>query len=116
MGLNIKWNDDRIKGAATAILLITRARLAQGHWGGLIQGALVEYREDYEGYKAAFPKRELATAKDTSSLTNPQRREFYDKLVLAVEVLLAKIHRNRTRFSSLTELDNYLASQLKDFE
>jgi hypothetical protein len=116
MSLNIKWNDDRIKGAATAILLITRARLAQGHWGGLIQAALVEYRGDYEGYKAGYPIRSFAAAKDTTMLTNHQRREFYGKLVAALEILLAKIERNRTRFSSLIELDNYLISQLKGFE
>ena len=116
MSLKIKWNDDRVKGAATAVVLITRFRLAQGHWGGLIQASLVEYREDYEGYKARHPTRTLAAAKDSSGLVNAQRREFYEKLVAAVETLLARVERNRTRFSSLIELDNYLASQLKSFE
>jgi hypothetical protein len=116
MSLKIKWNDDRVKGAATAVLLITRSRLAQGHWGGLIQAALVEYREDHEGYKAGHPSRTLAAAKDSSGLADAQRREFYEKLVAAVEALLARVERNRTRFSSLTELDNYLALQLKGFE
>lgn len=116
MSLKIKWNDDRVEGAATAVVLITRFRLAQGHWGGLIQASLVEYREDYEGYKARHPTRTLAAAKDSSGLVNAQRREFYEKLVAAVETLLARVERNRTRFSSLIELDNYLASQLKSFE
>lgn len=115
MSLKIKWNDDRIRGAATAILLITRTRLSQGHWGGLIEASLIEYRGDYEGYKAAYPKRDLAHAKDVAVLTNPQRREFYLRLVAAVEALLARVERNRIRFSSLAELDNYLVSQLKSF-
>jgi hypothetical protein len=116
MALKIKWNDDRIKGAATAVLLITRERLSQGHWGGLITAALEEYRDDYEGYKATHPKRDLATAKDASMLTNAQRKEFYQRLVAAVDVLLARLERNKTQFNSLTELDNYLALNLRGFE
>ncbi|AKC83160.1 hypothetical protein IMCC26134_10905 [Verrucomicrobia bacterium IMCC26134] len=116
MALKIKWNDDRIKGAATAVLLITRERLAQGHWGGLVTAALEEYRHDHDGYKANHPKRDLAAAKDASMLTDAGRRAHYEKLVAAVEVLLARLERNKTQFSSLKELDNYLALTLKVFD
>lgn len=116
MGAKIKWNDDRVKGAATAVLLIVRTRLAEGHWGGLIEAALAEYRTDYEGYKAAYPKRDLATAKDAGGLKEERRREFYTKLVAAVEVMLTRLERNKTQFSSLRELDNYLVFNLKAFE
>jgi hypothetical protein len=116
MALKIKWNDDRIKGAATAVLLITRDRLAQGHWGGLITAALEEYRHDYDGYKATYPKRDLAAAKDASILTDSGRRAHYERLLAAVEVLLARLERNKTQFSSLKELDNYLALNLRSFD
>ncbi|MEY4488628.1 MAG: hypothetical protein RIQ79_1136 [Verrucomicrobiota bacterium] len=116
MALKIKWNDDRIKGVAIAVLLIVRTRLAQGHWGGLITAALEEYRDDYDGYKAAHPKRDLATAKDASLLTDAGRRAHYEKLVAAVEVLLARLERNKTQFNSLKELDNYLALNLRIFD
>ncbi len=116
MALKIKWNDDRIKGAVVAVLLITRDRLTQGHWGGLITAALEDYREDIDGYKAAHPKRDLTTAKDATALTDPRRREFYEKLIAAVEVILARLERNKTQFNSLKELDNYLTLNLRSFE
>lgn len=116
MALKIKWNDDRIKGAVTAVLLITRHKLAQGHWGGLIEASLLEYREDYDAYKAAHPKRDLATARDATALTDASRREFFERLVAAMDVLLARLERNKTQFNSLTELDNYLLLHLKRFE
>lgn len=116
MAQKIKWNDDRVKGAVAAVLLITRQKLSQGHWGGLIEAALLEYREDYDAYKAAFPKRDLATARDATGLTDANRREFFERLVAALDVLLARLERNKTQFNSLTELDNYLVLQLKRFE
>lgn len=116
MGVKIKANDDRIKAAATAVLLIARDRMAKAQAGGLITAALAEFRNDYEGYKAEHPKRDLASARDAAALTNAARRADYLKLVAAVEALLARIEKNRTEFSSLLELDNFLAFNLRAFD
>lgn len=116
MGVKIKANDDRIKAAAIAVLLIGRDRLARAQPAGLITAALTEFRSDYDGYKADHPKRTLIEAKDASPLTNAARREDYLKLVAAVEGLLARIEKNHTEFNSLLELDNYLAFNLKAFD
>ncbi len=116
MGVKIKSNDDRVKTAAIAVLLLCRDRMARAQSGGLVTAALAEFRNDYDGYKADHPKRDLATARDGSMLTNAARREDYLKLVAAVEALLARIEKNRTEFNSLLELDNYLAFNLKAFD
>lgn len=116
MGVKIKSNDDRIKAAAVAVLLLSRDRMARAQSGGLITAALAEFRNDYDSYKHDHPLRTLAAAKDASALTNAARREDYLKLVAAVEALLARIEKNRTEFSSLLELDNYLAFNLKAFD
>jgi hypothetical protein len=113
MGVKIKWNDDRIKAAAIAVLLLSRDRLARAESGGLITAALAAYRNDYAGYKTAHPKRDLAAAKDLSVFKDARRRADYEKLITAVEGLLARIERNRTQFSSLVELDNFLAFNLQ---
>jgi hypothetical protein len=116
MGVKIKANDDRIKAAAMAVLLIARDRMARAQASGAITAALDEFRNDYEGYKAAHPKRDLAAARDASALTNAARRQDYLKLVAAVEALLARIQKNRTEFNSLRELDNFLAFNLRAFD
>lgn len=116
MGVKIKSNDDRIQAAAIAVLLLTRDRMARAQAGGLIPAALDEFRNDYAGYKNDHPQRTMAEARDGSALTNAARRADYLKLVAAVEALLAKIAKNRTEFSSLLELDNYLAFSLKAFD
>lgn len=116
MGVKIKSNDDRIKVAAVAVLLLCRDQMARARSGGLITAALAEFRNDYDGYKNDHPKRDMAEAKDGSALTNAARRENYLKLVAAVEALLARIEKNKTEFSSLLELDNYLAFNLKAFD
>lgn len=116
MGVKIKSNDDRIKAAAVAVLLIVRERMARAQSGGLITAALAEFRNDYEGYKTDHPKRDLTAARDGSPLTNAARREDYLKLVTTVDGLLARIERNKTEFNSLLELDNYLAFNLKAFD
>ncbi|MBW8782625.1 MAG: hypothetical protein JF599_12185 [Verrucomicrobia bacterium] len=113
MGVKIKSNDDRIKAAAIAVLLLSRDQLARGRSGGLIAAALDAYRNDYAGYKTAHPKRDLAAAKDLSVFKNARQRADYERLIAAVEGLLARIERNRTQFSSLVELDNFLAFNLK---
>jgi len=116
MGVKIKANDDRIKVAAIAVLLLVRDRMARAQSGGLIAAALEEFRNDYDGYKADHPVRDLATARDGSMLTNAARRADYLKLVSAVEALLARIAKNGTEFSSLLELDNFLAFNLRAFD
>ncbi|MEN9841451.1 MAG: hypothetical protein RL376_1251 [Verrucomicrobiota bacterium] len=116
MGMKIKANDDRIAAVAVAVLLISRARLARGEAGGLVAEALARYRGDPEAYKAEFAKRDLAAARLTDGLTHEGRRALYLRLLAAVEALLAKITRNRTQFSSVTELDNYFAFNLKSFD
>lgn len=119
MGMKIKSNDDRIKAAAAAVLLIGRARLSRGESGEWIQVALEDYREDFAGFKAAFPQRDLAAAQDLAVLVevvkDARRRDEYQRLLAAVEVVLARIERNKTQFSSLTELDNFLAFNLRTF-
>ena len=57
----------------------------------------------------------MEAARDGSALTNAARRRDYLKLVAKVESLLAKIAQNKTSFSSLLELDNYLIFNLKSF-
>ncbi|MCX6938886.1 MAG: hypothetical protein NTU80_13535 [Verrucomicrobia bacterium] len=116
MGMKIKANDDRIAAVAVAVLLISRARLARGEAGGLVAEALARYRGDPEAYKAEFAKRDLAAARLTEELTHEGRRALYLRLLAAVEALLAKIARNRTQFSSVAELDNYFAFNLKSFD
>ncbi|GAB5562503.1 MAG: hypothetical protein SynsKO_41500 [Synoicihabitans sp.] len=116
MPAKIKFNDDRIQIAGIAALLLARERMARAQAFGLITTSLAEFREDGEGYKAAFPTRTWAEAKDGGRLTNEARRRDYFKLVTAMETVLARIKRNKTSFSSLRELDNYLASSLKAFD
>ena len=116
MALKIKSNDDRIPAAAVAVLLITRDRMARAQAGGLITAALEDFRGDYAGYKAHYPERTMAAAKDGSPLTNAARRADYLKLVAAMEVVLARIARNKTQFSSLRDLDHYLAISLKKWD
>jgi len=116
MGVKIKSNDDRVKAAAVAVLLVCRDRMARAQSGGLVTAALAEFRNDYPSYKNDHPKRDMVEAKDGSALTNTARREDYLKLVATVEALLARIEKNRTEFNSVLELDNYLAFNLRAFD
>lgn len=118
--MKIKANDDRIAFTAAALLLIYRARLGRGDFGGLVSGALEEYRADPDAFKAAYPKRDLAAAHDLATLVeqvrDAKRRELYQQLIAAVDVVLARIQRNKTQFSSLVELDNYFVASLRRFD
>ena len=118
--MKIKANDDRIASTAAALLLIYRARLARGDFGGLVRGALEEYRADPEAFKAAHPKRDLAAAGDLAELVeivrDAKRRDLYQQLLAAVDVVLAKIRRNKIQFGSLAELDNYFVANLRRFD
>ena len=116
MGVKIKANDDRILAIATAVLLLSRDDLSQrGATPGLITRALAVYRTDYAGYKALHPQRDRAAVSDLSALPQQGRREVYEKLLAAVDVILARIERNSTQFSSLLEMDNFFAFNLKQF-
>lgn len=120
MALKIKSNDDRIKATAAAVLLICRARLGRGDFGGFISASLEDYRDDLDGFKEAFPRRDMEAAHDLAMMVDvikdAKRREAYQQLLAAVDVVLARIERNKTQFNSLTELDNYLVASLKKFE
>lgn len=112
MRLKIKWNDDRVRGATTAILLIVRDRLHRGETDDLIQEALAEYRGDPQGYK--MNKATWADAKELGPLTKSSHVAYYQKLTLAIDALVQKIVQSKRQFNSLLELDNWLVSSLKD--
>lgn len=112
MGLKIKWNDDRVRGAMTALLLIGRDRLARGKKDNLIQRSLTDYREDPAGYKAN--KALWPDARDVGPLTNPPHVAYYKNLIIAVDSLLKRMEQNKRQSNSLLELDNYLIASLKD--
>jgi len=112
MALKIKWNDDRVKGATTAILLIARARLARGKKDDLVRRSLADYREDPDGYKEL--KASNPDVRDLSPLTNPHHVAIYRNLLGAVDALLKKMEQNKRQSNSLLELDNYLVASLPD--
>jgi hypothetical protein len=110
MGLKIKWNDDRVRGATTAVLLISRDRLSRGATADLIQASLAAYRQDPDGYKQN--KAAWADVKELGPLTNPQHVAYYQKLLLAVERVVHKMIEGKRQFNSLAELDNFLSFTL----
>ena len=116
MALKIKWNDDRVRATAAALLLLSRARLIQKQTADLIAAALADYRADPEGFKAEYPKRDLKAAKDQGGLKHPQHVEYYRKLVAEVERQLAKFEKNKRQFTSLAELDNFWVLTLKSYD
>ena len=112
MRLKIKWNDDRVRGATTAILLIGRDRLSRGKTTDLVEASLAEYRDDPEGYKAN--KAAWADPKELGPLTKPQHVAYYKNLILAIDAVLQKMTQGKRQFNSLLELDNALVAYLKD--
>jgi len=111
MRLKIKWNDDRVRQATTAILLISRDRLARGKPGNAVESALAEYRDDPDGFKKK--KAGWADARDLGPLTNPAHAAYYQNLLSAVDVLLRKMEQNKRQSNSMLELDNYLVASLR---
>jgi len=106
MGLKIKWNDDRVRGTTTALLLIARDRLRRGETDDLIAAALAEYRSDpatYKANKATWP-----AVNDLGVLKNPSHAAYYQKLVATADRLVGKMVGGKRLFNSLTELDNFL--------
>jgi hypothetical protein len=119
--MKIKANDDRIQSTAVAVLLLCRERWARGEAGaGMISAALLDYRDDLDGFKERFPSRSMAEAKDLAVMveliTGARARERYQELIDAVGVVLARIERGKIQFSSLSELDNYFVANLRRFE
>lgn len=112
MRLKIKWNDDRVSGATTALLLIGRDRLSRGKVEDLIAASLAEYRDDPKGYKIS--KAAWADVREPGPLTKPQHVAYYKKLLLAVDVLLQKTAQAKREFNSFADLDNYLINALKN--
>ena len=112
MRLKIKWNDDRVRAATTAVLLLSRDYLTRGETGDLTQRSLAEYRADPECYKRN--KLVWTDAKDLGPLTIPRHVAYYKNLLSAVDRLLEKLTGTKRQFNSLLELDNALVSYLKD--
>ena len=112
MALKIKWNDDRVRGATTALLLIGRDRLSRGKKDDLIQRSLADFREDPDGYKAN--KAAWPDAQELGPLTNPAHVAYYRNLLSAVDALLARMALNKRQSNSLLELDNYLIASLEN--
>ncbi len=111
MGLKIKWNDDRVRGTTTALLLIARDRLSRGDTDDLIQASLADYRNDPKGYKeskAAWPD-----VSDVGPLKNLHHAAYYKTLLSTVDGLLKKFVQGKRQFNSLIELDNYLVFTLR---
>lgn len=106
MGLKIKWNDDRVRGTTTALLLIARDRLSRGETDDLIASALAEYRDAPAAYKAN--KATWPAVNDVTSLKHPSHAAYYQKLVSTVDRLVGKMVEGKRQFNSLTELDNFL--------
>ena len=109
--MKIKWNDDRVRGAMTALLLISRDRLARGETENLIQEALAEYRADPETYKQR--KKTWADARELGPLRNPRHVAYYRNLLSTTDRLLEKFTQAKRQFNSLLELDNALLEHLR---
>ena len=110
MGLKIKWNDDRVRGATTAILLISRDRLQRGDTDDLIRASLADYRDQPEVYKGN--KTAWADANKLGPLTDPAQIAHYKNLLSSVDRLTQKMTRTKRQFNSLLELDNWLVASL----
>ncbi len=112
MGVKIKWNDDRVKGAITALLLISRDRLHRRETDDLIAASLAEYRADPDGYKAN--KAAWADARELGPLSKSSHVTYYKNLLAATDALLKKMEQGKRQSNSLLELDNYLVASLRD--
>jgi len=109
--MKIKWNDDRVRGAATALLLISRVRLARGATQDLIAGSLAEFRADPESYKEN--RKAWPDVRQPGPLKDPRHAARYLALLGAVDRLLQRWTQTRRQFNSLRELDNALVAQLE---
>ena len=110
MALKIKWNDDRVMSATTAILLLGRDRILRGDTEDLVRACLAEYRADPAGYAAR--RSTWAAPRELGPLTTPAQVETFRRLLAGVDKLLARATQAKRRFSSLEDLDHWLASGL----
>lgn len=110
MNLKIKWNDDRVNAAATALLLIGRARLASGATGDVVAEALAEFRADPVSYKEN--RKTWPPVRELGPLQDPPHVARYQSLLADVDRLLAKWQQAKRQFTSLRELDNALIAHL----
>ena len=111
MGVKIKWNDDRVRGAITALLLISRDRLHRRETDDLIAASLAEYRADPDGYKAN--KAAWADARELGPLSKSSHVTYYKNLLAATDALQKKMEQGKRQSNSLLELDNYLIASLR---
>lgn len=114
MAQKIKWNDDRVRGATTALLLICRDRIARGRTGNLIESSLAEYRADPDGYREN--KKTWPDVRDLGPLKDARQAARYQALLAAADRLLEKWTQAKRQFNSLLELDNALVAQLEPGE
>jgi hypothetical protein len=112
MAMKIKWNDDRVRETATALLLISRDRLRRGATNDLIKQSLDDFRRDPARYKAN--RAAWAPAAENGPLTIPRDLEYYAKLRATVGRLMEKMVQGKRQFNSLSELDNFLVFTLDD--
>jgi hypothetical protein len=112
MGSKIKWNDDRVRAATTALLLISRDRFARGKTSNMAASVLAEYRADPDGYKEN--KKTWPEARDLGPLKDRGQVVRYQALLVAVDRLLEKWTQSKRQFNSLLELDNALIENLGD--
>lgn len=111
MALKIKWNDDRVRAAVTAVLLLGRERIHQGKTDDLVRACLTEFRADpyaYAARRAGWP-----APRELGPLTKPGHVATFQKLVGAVDKLEAKATQAKRRFTSLEDLDHWLISGLQ---
>lgn len=113
MALKIKWSDDRVKGTVTALLLLSRDRLARGETEDLIAAALADYRADPDGYKEN--KRAWPDAREAGPLQKPAHLDYYRQLIADTGRLVAKWTQAKRQFNSLLELDNALVASLGSY-
>ena len=110
MALKIKWNDDRVKEAMTAILVLGRDRLVRGETTDLVRASLTEYRSDPADYRAR--KASWVDTQKSGVLTKPSHEAYYRNLQIALDRLGAKMAHGKRQFNSLNELDNHLIASL----
>ncbi len=114
MALKIKCNDDRVRGATSAILLIGRDLLSRGETEDLIATALAEYRADPKSFKenkATWPD-----VQELGPLVKPAHVAYYKNLISAIAALVEKWTKAKRQFNSLLELDNALIEQLPSYK
>ena len=109
MASKIKWNDDRVRATATAVLLICRDRIARGKTGKQVESALDQFRMDPDGFKES--RKTWPDVRDVRALGDPAKVARYQALLDAVDRTLAKWTDSKRQFNSLTELDNALVEQ-----